>query len=129
MARSSIAIIGMACRFPDAPDPRTLWRNILARTTSFRPIDRWNHRLFAEAPPEDPCYTPCRRAAHLEDVASFARERFGISARRAQRMDPQQRLALEVAFEALDDAGLHRRDYSREGSAVFLGASVCEYSH
>ncbi|MEW6279689.1 MAG: beta-ketoacyl synthase N-terminal-like domain-containing protein, partial [Candidatus Eremiobacterota bacterium] len=127
----AVAVIGMACRFPDADSPERLWQNVLARRTSFRPIrhGRWTHEHFAESPPRDLAHTRSRNAAYLDDVESFAGQFFGIAPRRAEAMDPQQRLTLEVAREALQDAGLEGRPFDRDRTAVLVGAGVSEYSY
>jgi acyl transferase domain-containing protein len=124
-----VAIVGMACRFPDAPDPLALWRNILARRASFRevPAERWDHSLFYDPKGKDPNSTYSRRAAFVEGVDRFAGPHFKIAPRQAQMMDPQQRLTLEVVREALQDAGLEERPYDRSRTAVLLGASISEY--
>lgn len=130
MRSRSVALVGMACRLPDAPDPETLWRNVLARRASFRDLDgeRWRHRSFLEAPPRDPLHTATRKAAFVDRIQDFAGPHFGIAPRRAEAMDPQQRLSLEVVREALQDAALEGRPFDRRRTAVFLGASVSEYT-
>lgn len=128
MRDRAVALVGMACRLPDADDPETLWRNVLQRRVSFREIERWNHRIFLEAPPRDPHFTATRKAAFLDRVDRFAGPHFGIAPRRAESLDPQQRLSLEVVREALQDAALEGRPFDRRRTAVFLGASVSEYA-
>lgn len=128
MRDRAVAIVGMACRLPDADDPETLWRNVLQRRVSFREIDRWRHRIFLEAPPRDPHFTATRKAAFLDRVDLFAGPHFGIAPRRAESLDPQQRLSLEVVREALQDAALEGRPFDRRRTAVFMGASVSEYA-
>ncbi|MFZ4394258.1 MAG: amino acid adenylation domain-containing protein [Kiritimatiellia bacterium] len=103
-SRDSIAIVGMAGRFPGAPDLTTLW-DVLRE-------GRDTHTVFTDAtlapevPEElrrDPHYVRAR--AILADAALFDAGFFGISPREAAIMDPQQRLLLEVVWEALEDAG------------------------
>lgn len=121
----------MSCRFPDAPDVLSFWQNILQSRTSFQELrhQRWNHKL---------CYSPQQRTANatttkaaglLDDVESFAAAHFKISPKRARHMDPQQRLMLEVSREALQDAGLERRPWNQEESAVFVGVNLSEYGN
>jgi 3-oxoacyl-(acyl-carrier-protein) synthase len=126
-----VAVVGMACRYPDAPHPAALWRNILARRTSFRPYGkvRWDHRLFTQTTGRDSLSTRTERTAFVDDIEFFAARHFGISPRRAQAMDPQHRLSLEVAREALQDAGLEARPFDRQRSAVYLGGTLMEYDH
>jgi acyl transferase domain-containing protein len=124
-----VAIVGMACRFPDAPTPTRLWENILSRHASFQTLarQRWDHARFLGGPRETHA-TPCRMAALLDDPALFAARHFGISKRRAEAMDPQQRLVLEVVREVLQDAGLETMPFDRRRTATFVGAGVSEYS-
>ena len=123
-----IAIIGMGCRYPDSPNPGEFWRNQCLGHQSFGPVDprRWDHsRFFASG--RDPDGTPCDRVAHLRNVEYFAASHFRIAPRRAEVMDPQHRLLLEVTWEALQDAGLSPDSYDRERSAAYVGSSLAEY--
>ncbi|MCC6808748.1 MAG: aminotransferase class I/II-fold pyridoxal phosphate-dependent enzyme [Deltaproteobacteria bacterium] len=128
-ASRDIAVVGMACRFPDAPDLVTFWRNQLARRVSFRQIDdsRWTHSHFYSAQARDADRTYAERGAFIDDPHAFASRHFGIPPRRAEVMDPQQRLFLETAEQALADAGLLVRPYDRARTGVFVGASVNEH--
>lgn len=123
-----IAIIGMGCRYPDAPNAVEFWRNQCTGHQSFGPVDprRWDHsRFFASG--RDADGTPCDRVAHLRNVEYFAANHFGIAPRRAEVMDPQHRLLMEVTWEALQDAGLQPDSYDRRRSAAFVGCSLAEY--
>lgn len=119
----------MACRFPDAPTPAALWQNILECRASFQEVadQRWTQAPFV-ARSRDPNGTHSRKVAFVEGVGDFAARHFGISPRRAESMDTQQRLMLEVVREALCDAGLERRPFARRLAATFVGAGVSEYS-
>ncbi len=102
-AREPIAIVGLAGRFPGADDVETLWRHLLEgieSITTFAP-DELDPSLAAES--SHPDYVPARGV--LADVAGFDAAFFGIPPREAELMDPQQRLFLEVAWEALESAG------------------------
>lgn len=120
----------MACRFPDAPDVHSLWQNIQNRHSSIRPIahGRWHQSLFESLSARDPMSISSHSQAYLDDVEHFAGPYFGISPRRGQVMDPQQRLCLELAREALQDAGLERAEWDRSRSGAFVGASISEYN-
>lgn len=120
----------MAVRFPDAPDLFTLWQNILQRHVSIRPIahQRWQHQRFLNRPPRDPLSIHSRTQAYLDDIDLFPGSYFRIAPRRGQVMDPQQRLTLEVAREALQDAGLECGPFDRQRTGTFVGASISEYN-
>jgi acyl transferase domain-containing protein/NAD(P)-dependent dehydrogenase (short-subunit alcohol dehydrogenase family) len=124
-----IAIIGMACRFPDAGDVLDFWANVAAGRTSFReiPADRWDHRPFRSESPREPDKTPVARGAFLDDVRRFPALHHGIAPRRVEMMDPQHRLVLEAVRVALQDAGLENADFDRSRVGTFLGLSTSEY--
>jgi acyl transferase domain-containing protein/glutamate-1-semialdehyde aminotransferase/acyl carrier protein len=122
-----IAIVGMAGRFPGARTPAELWRNLLeARETithfsadELEPADA--EEMTARS---DPAYIAARGI--IEDVDRFDAGFFGIALREAEVLDPQQRLFLETAWEALEDAGHDPQSFP--GSiGVFAGASNNTY--
>ncbi|HKV13369.1 MAG TPA: beta-ketoacyl synthase N-terminal-like domain-containing protein, partial [Thermoanaerobaculia bacterium] len=101
----ALAIVGLAGRFPGASDVEELWANLSAGVSS---IARFGDEELAAAgvPPElrrDPRYVPA--AGALNGVELFDAGFFGYSPREAELLDPQQRLFLECAWEALEDAG------------------------
>jgi acyl carrier protein len=109
MADDAICIVGMACRFPGPADsPAAFWRNLLAghEASADVPADRWDAAARYSADPDMAGSVYTTRGAFLRDIAGFDAAFFGISPREALRMDPQQRLILEVAWEALEDAGI-----------------------
>ncbi|MEU9144220.1 aminotransferase class I/II-fold pyridoxal phosphate-dependent enzyme [Streptomyces sp. NPDC048349] len=127
---SDIAITGLGCRFPGAPDVHAYWQLLKSGERQFSavPRERWNHETFHEpgnrsAP--NAAYTD--QVAFLDDVDRFDALHYGVPPARARAMDPQHRLVLDVAREALDDAGLGRGDFDRENTGVFLGLSVSDY--
>ncbi|WP_373564355.1 type I polyketide synthase [Myxococcus sp. CA039A] len=100
-----IAITGMAGRFPGARGLDELWRNLCDGVEAIEPLSD-DAVLKAGLPPEvlaDPHFI--KVASRLEDVAGFDAAFFGYTPREAEVMDPQQRLFLECALEALEDAG------------------------
>src|SRR5215831_5526169 len=101
-AREPIAVIGMACRFPGADNPEAFWallRDGVDVITEV-PADRWNADEFYSADPDAPGKTYSRWGGFLRQIDRFDPDFFGISPREAVIMDPQQRLFLEVAWEA-----------------------------
>ncbi|MGW0392079.1 type I polyketide synthase [Streptomyces sp. NPDC003042] len=127
---TDIAITGLGCRFPGAPDIHAYWKLLMSGERQFSavPAERWNHETFHEpgnrsAP--HAAYTD--QVAFLDDVDRFDALHYGVPPARARAMDPQHRLTLDVAREALDDAGLGRGDFDRENTGVFLGMSVSDY--
>jgi len=128
--REPIAIIGMGCRFPgDANSPEELWELICNKTDALTeiPSDRWD---------VDALYAPewrragkisVNRGGFVKDVDKFDAGFFGISPLEAQRMDPQQRMLLEVSYEAVQDAGLSLNDLDNSKTAVYIGISAHDY--
>ncbi|MFZ6183823.1 type I polyketide synthase [Nannocystis pusilla] len=122
----AIAIVGMAGRFPGAPDLDTFWRNLRDGVESVARLGDDDLRAAGVDPAlaARPEYVRARPV--LGDIESFDAGFFGISAREAELMDPQQRLFLECAWEALEDAGC---DPSRfDGSiGVYAGSTMSTY--
>jgi acyl transferase domain-containing protein/acyl carrier protein len=101
----AIAIVGMSGRFPGAPDLQAFWRNI---REGVEVLERFSDADLAAAgihaaTAADPRYV--RNGSALQDAESFDAAFFGITPREAQLMDPQQRVFLECAWEALENSG------------------------
>jgi enediyne polyketide synthase len=101
-----IAIVGLACEYPDASSPERLWENVLARRQAFRrmPPVRLSLDDYYDPDPATPDTTTCTEAALIEGFA-FDRARFKVPARTFEACDPAHWLALDVAARALEDAG------------------------
>ena len=119
-----IAIIGMACRFPGGADsPEALWSLLVNGVDAVTevPPHRWDAAGVYDADPARPGHTNSRHGGFLDGIDRFDPSFFGISPREASRMDPQQRLFLEVAWEALDDAGQDVERLAGSDTGVFAG--------
>jgi phthiocerol/phenolphthiocerol synthesis type-I polyketide synthase E len=121
-----IAIVGMACRVPGAGDVEAFWRLLVEGREAITTFSE--SELLAQGVPAatlaDPTYV--RAKGVLEGADTFDADFFGMSAREAEITDPQHRVFLEVAWEALEDAGLAAR---AEGAAigVYAGTSPNTY--
>jgi amino acid adenylation domain-containing protein len=126
-----IAIVGMACRFPGAPDVAAFWRLLRDGVDAVGevPAGRWSAREFAASGVADRGEARHRAGGFLDDVEHFDASLFGISPREAQLIDPQQRLLLEQTWLALADAGMRSGRQASSRTGVFVGASASDYSH
>lgn len=123
---SDIAVVGMACRFPGAASPDEFWRNLRDGVESITRLSV-DDMLNAGLRPADASDERRVAAASMAvGVADFDAGFFGFSPREAKLTDPQQRVFLECAWEALEDAG---SDLVGDGRAtgVFAGASISTY--
>ncbi len=123
---ADIAIVGMAGRFPGASTVDAFWKNIEAGVESIITYD--DDTLRSLGVPESLFNDPgfIRAAAPLEGVDQFDAAFFGYSPREAEEMDPQHRLFLEVAWQALEDAG-YNATRAREVIGVYGGVGVNTY--
>ncbi|MGA8113631.1 MAG: beta-ketoacyl synthase N-terminal-like domain-containing protein [Actinocatenispora sp.] len=122
----AIAIVGMAVRVPGAADVETFWRNLLDEVDSVRTFTDDELRV-AGVDAEllaDPRYV--RTSGHLDGLADFDAEFFGYPPAEAALIDPQQRLFLETAWAAMEDAG-HEPSRVDGPVGVFTGTSANRY--
>jgi acyl transferase domain-containing protein len=128
-----IAIIGLSCRAPSAPNKTALWTLLERGEMAFSqwPEHRWAmvSDVVAGARLELPQHLLTRSMAggFLEDVDAFDSELFGISPREARAMDPQQRLLLEECWQALLDAAIAPPSLGGKAVGVFMG--LCSYDY
>lgn len=122
----ALAIIGMACRFPGAKNVEEFWRNLRAGIESMVDLSDEELRLAGidEAIFSSPNYI--KRGAILDHVDLFDARFFNMSAREAELIDPQQRVFLECAWEALEYAGYASEDYKGK-IGVYAGSGAPTY--
>jgi len=126
-----IAIIGMGCRFPgEAHDPSSFWALLKEGRDAITEVspDRWDWRDFCDPEPMIPGKTNTRWGGFLSQVADFDAHAFGLSPREAARMDPQQRILLEVAWEALENSGIAMDRLRGSRTGVFIGYQASDYA-
>jgi acyl transferase domain-containing protein/NADPH:quinone reductase-like Zn-dependent oxidoreductase/SAM-dependent methyltransferase/acyl carrier protein len=129
--REPVAIVGMACRFPGGNnDPESFWQFLRSGGDAVRevPKDRWDVDAFYDPNPGTPGKMYTRNGAFLDRVDLFDPQFFGIAPREAIRMDPQHRLLLEVAWEALERSGIAPDSLSGSRTGVFAGVCTSDYS-
>lgn len=119
-----LAVVGMAGRFPQAPDVPRLWELLDERRDAVAgvPAERWD--ATEQFDPELSIQTV---GGFLEGIDRFDATFFGISPREAEVMDPQQRLMLETCWQALEDAGVPAKSLAGSRIGTYFGASWHDY--
>ncbi|WP_018385947.1 type I polyketide synthase [Wenjunlia vitaminophila] len=125
-----IAVVGLGCRFPGGVvDGDSYWRLLTDGTDAVGeiPADRWDNDAYYDEEPGRPGKINTRAGGFLDRIDRFDHDFFGISKREALAMDPHQRLALEVSWEALENAGLSPAGLAGSRTGVFMGACSLDY--
>ncbi|XHG07873.1 hypothetical protein AWENTII_011003 [Aspergillus wentii] len=121
--RHLVGIVGMACRVPGASNPSELWSVMEEKRDVGRkmPSSRFNVDAFYHPDGKN-------KATVYQDIGHFDAGFFNISGKEAEAMDPQQRLALEVVYEALENAGIPYSDIAGSQTSVYCGSFTNDYS-
>jgi acyl transferase domain-containing protein/surfactin synthase thioesterase subunit/acyl carrier protein/short-subunit dehydrogenase len=127
---TDIAIVALACRLPGAANPEELWRLLTQNADAVVeiPPSRWNMEQWYNPDPSLSGHTVSKWAGLLDDIEGFDPLLFRVSPLEAARMDPHQRLALELAWEVFERAGYGTDSAERRQTGVFLGVEPSEYS-
>lgn len=128
---SDIAIIGLGGRYPQSPDMDSFWRNLANGNSCISeiPRDRWHWEDFFDEEKGKPGKIYSKWGGFLTDIDKFDPLFFRISPKEAKRMDPQERLFLECAYHAMEDAGYTPANLgSNERIGVFAGVMNARYS-
>ena len=126
-----IAVVGMACRLPGGADTPDAFWNVLdggTDTVDEVPRDRWNAEAFYDADPSVSGKMSTRSGAFINGADRFDPQFFGISPREAQTMDPQQRILLEVVWEALENANIPPTSLYGSLTGVFVGITCFDHA-
>lgn len=125
-----IAVVGIDCRFPGAPDKDAFWRLMMNGivTDSEVPSKRFDVEKFYH-PAGVAGSMNTRRAHFIDDVDAFDNEFFGIAPMEAATLDPQQRLLLQTCWRALEDAGIDPRSLAGTPTGVFVGLMSAEWGN
>jgi acyl transferase domain-containing protein len=124
-----IAVVGIDCRFPGAPDKDSFWRLLMdgVVTDSEVPSQRWDVDTYYH--PDGVAGSMNTRRAHfIDDADAFDNDFFGIAPIEASALDPQQRLLLQASWRALEDAGIDPRSLAGTETGVFVGMMSSEWS-
>jgi acyl transferase domain-containing protein len=124
-----IAIVGTGCRFPKANNPEAFWQLLRNGVDAISPMpkERWDIDSFYDPDPEKPGKINTRWGGFLEEVDRFDADFFGMSEEEAQHSDPQQRLFLEVAWEALENAAIAPTSLGGTQTGIFVGMCTVDY--
>ena len=132
--RPGISIVGISCKFPGANSKDQFWDLLEQGKSSIGPFPRnrkEEHKAFSQLYHSKRfvsgrhCVTT---GSYMEDIHNFDNEFFGITNQEARSMDPQQRILLEVVYEAIEDAGMRLEDLQKCRTGVFLGVMNLDYS-
>ncbi len=121
-AERNIAIVGMACVFPSAPDLQTYWQNIVSGIDCIGapPVANLLHQMYApESDANDRVY--CKNGGFLDRLPLFSASEYGVMPRAVDGAEPEHFMALQVAHSALIDAGYPEIPINKEKTEVILG--------
>src|SRR5580693_4147798 len=130
MQKDRIAIIGVGCRFPGGVSSKdSLWKLLIEGREGIIevPPDRWNVERYYDAEPGVAGKSIALRGGFIDAIDQFDPQFFGISPREAPYVDPQHRLLLETAWEAIEDAGVILDLENGTDIGVFVGISHNDY--
>ena len=126
----AVAIIGASGAFPKANDLETFWQNIRDGRDCIEevPVDRWDVDRFYHPDPNHPDTTYCKWMGRIEQADCFDPQFFNITPREAELMDPQQRLFLQHAWHAVEDAAYDPFTLSGGHCGVYMSSGPSGYA-
>ncbi len=123
-----IAVVGIDCRFPGAPDKEAFWRLLMDGVVTDTEVSSQRWDVDAYYHPDGVAGSMNTRRAHfIDDVDAFDNDFFGIAPVEAAALDPQQRLLLQTSWRALEDAGIDPRSLAGTRTGVFVGMMSSEW--
>ena len=127
--REPIAIVGIGGRFPKSENLETFWSNLEQGVNMVDeiPSDRWDWRKFFGEDAPDDLKANSKWGGFIKDHDCFDAGFFAISPREAEVMDPEQRIFLESAWQAIEDSGHRASELSGTNTGVFLGVTGFDY--
>ncbi|UJF34776.1 hypothetical protein L0M14_06355 [Paenibacillus hexagrammi] len=127
--KDAVAIVGMSARYPGADELDQYWDNLASAQNAVReiPASRWDVNAYYDSHPNQRGKLNCNWMGMLDDIEYFDPAFFHIPLAEAETMDPQQRIFLQEAYRAFEDAGYSRRLLSSKKCGVYLGIAGNEY--
>lgn len=133
-----VAIVGMACLFPGAPDIKAFWRNIVNKVDCISdPPENWEGLAWYDPDSKESDRIYSKRAGYLKDLSRFDPIKYGIFPKAVEGSEPEHWLSLKIAYEAIADAGVPEIPLNRERTEVIMGrgtfinrgyATLCHHS-
>ncbi|BBX72827.1 type I polyketide synthase [Mycobacterium shinjukuense] len=126
-----VAVVGIGCRFPgNVTGPDSFWRLLVNGVDAIGevPPNRWDADAFYDPDPSAPGRMTTKWGGFVSDIDAFDADFFGITPREAVAMDPQHRMLLEVAWEALEHAGIPPDSLTGSQTGVMMGLSSWDYT-
>lgn len=126
-----IAMIGVSGRYPGAENLEQFWQNLVngVDSVSEAPAQRWHAANYYDPSPRTPGKTYCTKGGFLADIDRFDAGFFNMSGTEAAHTDPQQRLFLEQAYLALEQAGYATQEVGAKRCGVYVGVGVGDYHY
>jgi acyl transferase domain-containing protein len=124
-----IAVVGLSGRYPGAADVRQFWRNLADGRAAIQtvPTERWDAEAIYQPESREGYTSVSKWGGFITGIDRFDSLFFNISPREAELMDPQQRLFLQEAWRALEDAGYHEGNLDGRKCGVFVGCKSGDY--
>ncbi|MGB3467613.1 MAG: beta-ketoacyl synthase N-terminal-like domain-containing protein, partial [Cyclobacteriaceae bacterium] len=123
---SDIAIISYSFRFPGAATPEALWELIAGKRSAIEDLPQGRFD-FPERVDTEGSHRGIAKGGYIEDISMFDAPFFRISPAEAELMDPQQRIMMELSWEAMERANKKPSDVKGSATGVFIGASGSDY--
>jgi len=125
-----VAVVGLSFRFPQT-DTERYWNDLMAGRDLVTQVDasRWQQDVYLHPAKDHPGTAYTFAAGSLGDISGFDAHFFGISPREASLMDPQQRMLLELCWEAMENAGVQPSRLRGSDTGVYIGISSADYSY
>ncbi|MCP4656748.1 MAG: polyketide synthase, partial [bacterium] len=126
-----VAVVGLGCRLPGAENVADYWRLLEDGRDAITeiPPERWDADGFYDPDPEAHHRMSSRWGGFITDIDEFDADFFGISPQEASTMDPQQRILMQLTWEALEHAAIAPPSLRGSRTGLYLGASNWDYSH
>jgi len=128
----AIAVVGIGCRFPGNSNNVDQFWNLLKNGKDAIidvPANRWDRHTYYHKERGFNGKTVSQRGGFIDNFDKFDPHFFGITPREATFIDPQQRVLMEVSWEAMEDAGIVTKNYVGSDTGVFIGAFTLDYQH